>query len=197
MQKTPRTNADLQTPNRVATCGVVGHYKLKEFFMKALITRIVKGMMTVIVMGSAALVAAADAYSAPTDDAQRNSNEPLMLRGIMQNLSTDMQQITGAMAMEDWQQVAQAATRVADHPQPTMSERLRIMAFLGTDAAIFKGYDQRVHTAAMKLAEAARREEGGAAIKAFAEVQSNCLGCHQTFRQPFQAHFEVNYEQAY
>jgi cytochrome c556 len=157
--------------------------------MKTLTKRIGKGMMTVIFMGFAALATAADDSTAQTIDEQRNSKEPLVLRSIMQTLSTDMQRITEGIATENWQQVAEVALNVADHPQPPMQERLRIIQFIGTDAGRFKSYDQQVHKAAKTLSEAAQREDGTAVIEAFSHIQNNCLGCHQNFRQPVQAHF--------
>lgn len=160
--------------------------------MKTLTARIGKGIMTVILMGSAALVAAANDSPAQTSDAERNTREPLVLRSIMQNLSTDMQRITDGIATENWPRVAEIALNVANHSQPPMQERLRIIQFIGGDAGRFKGYDQQAHEAATTLSEAAQREDGTVVIEAFAQIQNNCLGCHQNFRQPIQSHFYNN-----
>ncbi|HUW54233.1 MAG TPA: cytochrome c [Rhodanobacter sp.] len=114
---------------------------------------------------------------------------PMALTGIMQDLSTDMQGVTDAIAREDWPAVAKLAARIADHPQPPLAEKLRILAFAGKDASRFRSYDQQAHQAARWLAQAAQQRDGTAAIAAFAKVQGACMACHQNFRQRFQQHF--------
>ena len=114
---------------------------------------------------------------------------PMALTGIMRDLGEDMQAITDAIAHEDWPKVATIATRIADHPQPPLAEKLRILAFAGKDTKHFRGYDQQAHAAAQQLAQAAQRADGAATISAFANVQTACLGCHQQFRKSFQEHF--------
>ncbi len=114
---------------------------------------------------------------------------PMALTKIMQDLGADMQGVVGAMAREDWDTVDKLAVRIADHPEPPLTEKVRILAFIGTDAGRFRGYDQQAHDAAQGLAQAAQRRDGAATIAAFARVQTACLGCHQNFRAPFQAHF--------
>lgn len=114
----------------------------------------------------------------------------LVLREIMKDLGKDMQIVTDGISREDWALVAETAPRIADHPQPPMGERLRILAFVGSDAGRFKEYDKQTQQAARILGEAAAREDGMAVISAFASLQETCLACHQQFRKPFQEHFD-------
>lgn len=114
---------------------------------------------------------------------------PLALTAIMRDLGKDMQGVTDGIAREDWAAVAQRAARIADHPQPPLGEKLRILAFMGKDAGHFRDYDRQAHDAAQQLAQAAQRQDGASAIAAFANVQGACLGCHQRFRKPFREHF--------
>ena len=118
-----------------------------------------------------------------------NQTEALALRKIMQDLSTNMQTITGAISREDWETVAAVALLIADHPQPPLAEKTRIMRFVGADAGNFKSHDQQTHLAAGALQQAAERGEGHAVIASFATLQNTCLACHQRFRKPFLAHF--------
>lgn len=157
--------------------------------METLIAHVGKGIIAVILMGSAALAIAASDAPAQISDTEHNTSEPLVLRGIMQELNMDMQRITDGIATENWSWVAEVALSVANHPQPPVQERLRIVKFIGTDIGHFKSYDQRVHEAAEALSEAAQREDGTTVIEMFAKIQSNCLGCHQSFRQPIQTYF--------
>ena len=111
------------------------------------------------------------------------------LRGVMQQLGRHMQAVAGAIATEDWPQVAKLASQVADHPEPPITEKVRVLSWLGTDAVKFRGFDQRVGAAAGEMGDAAKRGDGPAVIAAFAKVQQACLGCHQGYRASFKQHF--------
>lgn len=118
-----------------------------------------------------------------------DGQKEMALRKIMKDLGASMQTVTHAISMEDWQQVEKTAPLIADHPQPPMTEKMRIIAFIGTDMGKFKGYDTNVHEAADSIAEAAKAKDGGAVIAAFNAVQSACYGCHREFRKQFLQHF--------
>lgn len=115
--------------------------------------------------------------------------DPLALRKIMQDMGRSMQAVVDAMSREDWAKAARAAAAIADHPQPPVGEKVRILAFIGGDAGRFRDFDGRSQQAAKALQQAAERTDGQAAIAAFAELQSACLGCHQAFRRPLVEHF--------
>lgn len=121
--------------------------------------------------------------------AEEQPTKALTVRDVMQQLGRDMQAVTGAIAMEDWKLVAELAPKIADHAEPPLKEKMRVMAWLGTDVPKFRGHDSRVHSAAVTMKEAAERDDGQAVIVAFSRVQQNCLACHQSFRQSFRQHF--------
>lgn len=118
--------------------------------------------------------------------------QPMALRGVMQQLGRDMQAVTGAISKEDWAVVADLAPRIAQHEQPPAREKLRILGWLGSDAGKFRSLDGEVEQAATALGEAAGRADGPGVIAAFAKTQQSCLACHQEFRGSFIQHF---YEQ--
>lgn len=126
-------------------------------------------------------------FSAWADDASQA--KPLALRVIMQELGGNMQAITSAISQEEWVQVIQLAPKVAAHPEPPVTEKMRILAYLGADMAKFKSFDAQTHEAAHAMKQAAERGDGKAVIQSFARVQESCLGCHQAFRKPFVEHF--------
>lgn len=113
----------------------------------------------------------------------------MALQEVMEKLGHDMQAVTGAISREDWAQVAELAPKIARHPEPPLGEKMRILAWLGTDAGKFRGFDEQVHQAADAMSAAAKRGDGQAVIQAFAKVQQSCLACHQNFRKSFQEHF--------
>lgn len=114
---------------------------------------------------------------------------PTALRGIMQDLGRHMQTVTLAIAREDWALVEKTAPLIAQHPQPPLMEKTRILRFVGTDMGKYKSHDHKTHEAAHELAHAAKNKDGVAVIAAFQSVQSGCYGCHREFRKPFVEHF--------
>ena len=115
--------------------------------------------------------------------------KPLALQGVMQQLGRDMQAVTGAIATEDWPSVAQLAEKIGHHAEPPLSEKMRILAWLGSDASKFRGFDGQLQSAANILESSATRGDGQATITAFSGVQQRCLACHQGFRESFVKHF--------
>lgn len=115
--------------------------------------------------------------------------EPMELRRIMRELGNDMQVVTDGISREDWERVAKTAPKIAEHRQPPFAEKMRILAFAGSNAGWFKRFDEQTHQTAKSLEQAARRGDGQAAIASFATLQNSCLACHQEFRKPFVEHF--------
>ncbi len=117
------------------------------------------------------------------------ATEPLALQQVMKDLGKHMQTITDGISREDWALVEKTAPSIAEHPQPPITEKMRIMSFMGSSMGKFKGFDEQTHEAAHDLLHAAQEKDGQKVIAAFEKVQSSCLACHQTFRTPFVAHF--------
>lgn len=115
--------------------------------------------------------------------------EPLALQKIMQDMGKSMQAITDGISREDWVLVSKNAALVADHPQPPLGEKIRILSFAGSNVTRFKGYDGKTHDAAKLLGEVAAEEDSYGVVQAFAELQNTCLACHESFRKSFQQHF--------
>jgi cytochrome c556 len=115
--------------------------------------------------------------------------KPLELRRIMQEIGKNMQTITDAISREDWALVAKIAPQIAEHPEPPVIEKMRILTFIGTDMGTFESQDELTHQAARALEQVAARNDGQGVITAFANLQSSCLACHKSFRQSFVEHF--------
>lgn len=115
--------------------------------------------------------------------------EPLALQKIMKDLGRNMQVVTDGISREDWDMVAKTAPLIADHPQPPLGEKMRIMSFVGSDMGKFKAHDGKTHDAARALDKAARLKDGAGVIAAFATLQGACHDCHREFRKQFVDHF--------
>lgn len=115
--------------------------------------------------------------------------EPLALQKIMKDLGKNMQLITDGISREDWERVEKTASLIADHPQPPLAEKMRILRFAGTSMGQFKTYDGETHDQAQALGRAAGSKDGPGVILAFQKLQTSCYNCHSEFRKPFVAHF--------
>ena len=136
----------------------------------------------------AALVLVATSHSAVAENGTSNA-EPLVLQKVMKDLGKHMQTITDGISREDWALVEKTAPLIGEHPQPPISEKTRIIGFMGSDMGKFKAYDGETHDAAHKLAHVAQEKDGVAVINAFQTLQTSCYNCHQAFRKPFVKHF--------
>lgn len=136
-----------------------------------------------------ALCAAVLALAALPAAVAEEAAKPMALQSVMKQLGKEMQAVTAAISLEDWARVAELAPKIADHEQPPVMEKMRILTWLGTDAGKFRGFDGQVHDAATRLGDAASRGDGQAVIAAFAQLQQACLGCHQNYRTAFVEHF--------
>lgn len=115
--------------------------------------------------------------------------EPLALQKVMKELGKNMQTITDGISREDWELVEKTASLVADHPQPPMPEKIRIMSFMGANMGKFKAYDGETHGQAIAVGKAAKAKDGNGVILAFQKLQVSCFSCHSEFRKPFVEHF--------
>ena len=144
-----------------------------------------KGLSAVAIMITVALLIPITILQAQAAESEKR----MALHGVMQQLGRDMQAVTGAISEEDWGLVAQLASKIGRHPEPPITEKMRILAWLGTDAGKFRGFDGQVQDASTTMGEAAARGDGQEVIVAFSKMQQRCLSCHQEFRKPFQEHF--------
>lgn len=146
-------------------------------------------LLLVLTTPSAWLMASGDNDDQHSAREQKSSSEELVLRSIMRELDENMREVVGAISRENWERVAEIAPLIADHPEPPFAEKTRILRFVGTDAARFRGYDRQVHETARDMGDKARQADGQAVIEAFSRVQNHCLACHQEFKEGFRAHF--------
>ena len=109
------------------------------------------------------------------------------LFGIMQGLQENMDRISHALWVEDFEGLAVAAEAVADHPRVPAEEFERISGVLGPDMSRFGAADMAVHDLAVRLAEEARGNDLEAALATDAELRRGCAACHSEFRERLRA----------
>lgn len=119
--------------------------------------KILRHTIFYLLVSSCLLFAAAGAQAA----------EPFALQKVMKDLGKNMRTITDGIPREDWALVEKTAPLIADHPQPPMSERTRIMGFMGTCMSKFKTYDGETHEQAQAVGRAAKAKDGQGDISGF------------------------------
>lgn len=89
-----------------------------------------------------------------------------------------VQQITAALAREDWDEVEKAATLIESPPE--MEEMCEHM---GAGAEGFTEMGLEFHHRAADIVKAARARDGAAALAATSKTLEACTACHAAFRQ--------------
>ncbi len=104
-------------------------------------------------------------------------------KNLMRQLQQDFSTLQAALLSGDLNQAAQAADAIAHHQPPPLEERKWIMTRLGKQALKFKEWDQQVHQATKRLAEAAQAKDRKKAQELYQQALQGCFGCHHQFRK--------------
>ncbi len=104
------------------------------------------------------------------------------LKPIMVGLGEQMAIVQAGIWTENFDLIAEAAMKVADHPKVSDAEKKRVIATLGKDFGAFVALDKAVHSQSVALATAAKEKEMATVLTSLATLQSGCVGCHSQFR---------------
>jgi hypothetical protein len=114
---------------------------------------------------------------------------PLALRKIMQDMDKNMHIMADAISQKDWPVVERIAPLIADHRQPPLIEKIRIMGFVGTSIGKYKAYDGSVVEQAQAVGKAAKFNDAQGTELMFRTLQASCDSCHNEFQKSFLTHF--------
>jgi len=115
------------------------------------------------------------------DDRRPVPLQPMMAWHQKQNMMEHLvaiERITGALAEEDWDAVAEASALIETSPQ--MQQMCRHM---GAGAAGFTEMALDFHRRADAIGEAARAQDSAAVLRATSHTLGACTACHATYRQ--------------
>lgn len=107
--------------------------------------------------------------------------QPMMAWHQKQNMMEHLvaiQRITGALAKEDWDEVARASALIETSPQMQ-----RMCQHMGAGAVGFTEVALDFHKRADAIGVAARAKDGAAVLRATSSTLEACTGCHAAFRQ--------------
>lgn len=105
------------------------------------------------------------------------------LKTIMQDLRNDAALILDGLLIDDHDAVANAAARIADHPQIPPEQVTEVVAELGSEMAAFKQFDTLVHDLSLAIQSAALENDRSQAVASYQQMVSACLACHASFRE--------------
>lgn len=131
-------------------------------------------MRSTLTIAGVMLLVTGIAWSVPSDKSA--------LLGIMEELGTQVGRLAQAIMADDLATAIAAASAIADHPQPTLAERSRLLAHIGADAPAFRAANADVHDAAVAVRTAAQMGDRTALAAAFHRLADSCLSCHTRFR---------------
>ncbi|MBL1351929.1 MAG: cytochrome c [Zetaproteobacteria bacterium] len=105
------------------------------------------------------------------------------LKVVMQHLGQDYAALNQAILVEDFEQAAQSAHKIAYHDEPSMWQKMKIMGSLRTEVPDFKKTDEKVHQLALNIEKEAKAKNMNGLIQQQSNMLSACMSCHSTYRQ--------------
>lgn len=121
------------------------------------------------------------AFALSTVTATASATEP-NLKEIMQELRSNLIEITDGLLVADFDRIERGAIGIAEHPPIAPSQVKLVLKALGPEMPKFKGFDVQVHKLALSIAVAAKTKNGNAILADYQQMLSGCLGCHTTFK---------------
>ncbi|MDD5241738.1 MAG: hypothetical protein PHG47_08480 [Sulfuricella sp.] len=113
----------------------------------------------------------------------RKSKE-LTLRQVMQEILSEYQSIAAAVAVDNAEQAADSARRLANHriPKGGLLPYFPLDKMNNQDMSVLPAMNEAVEGSAIRLAEAADKGDMAKAATHLSDIMSGCVACHQKFR---------------
>lgn len=102
---------------------------------------------------------------------------------VMQRIALNMSKLIDPIMKSDFAEIDAIAEHVANHDEPPLTHRMRIIAELGLDFTDFKKYDDDVHMSSVAMQTAAKNKDIEAVIINYGKTMQNCNNCHKKYRE--------------
>lgn len=108
----------------------------------------------------------------------------LTMAQVMQEVMSDFQAMSQAIAMDDGEGAAAAARRIADHrlPRGGLLPYMPLNKVNTQDLSVLPAMEEAVEGGSLRLAEAAEKGDMIGAANHLGEVARGCVACHEHFR---------------
>ncbi len=105
------------------------------------------------------------------------------LKHVMRGLLNDSQQISEGIFLQRYNQIEQAALKIANHPTPSIEIRQKLAKNLGAEMGVFKNFDIKVHDTAVVIAKAANKKDMKLIVTEYHKLVDGCQSCHGSFKK--------------
>lgn len=115
--------------------------------------------------------------------ARADTDSDTDLKKIMQDLQSDSALVVQGLLIDDFDTVADAAARIANHPRIPPEQVALVAAELGTEMPAFKQLDTLVHNLALSIGAAAQEGDSNSIAANYTRMLDGCLACHASYKQ--------------
>jgi len=123
------------------------------------------------------------ALSATAHDVSDKGVKQTTLKHVMRGLLNDSQQISEGIFLQRFNQIEQAALKIANHATPSIEIKQKLAKNLGPEMGVFKNYDIKVHDTATALAKAANEKDMKLVVIEYHQLVDGCQSCHGSFKK--------------
>lgn len=101
----------------------------------------------------------------------------------MQELRNNLVEISDGILTDNFEQVAQGAASIAEHPKIAPAQVALVAAALGPEMPAFKQLDNVVHDLSLKISTAAEALDRDAVISGYQRMFEGCVDCHSNYKE--------------
>lgn len=101
---------------------------------------------------------------------------------IMQGMNADLNRLTDAIVMENFQLITSAAHNIVNHPDINQEDLHNLFERLGPRKDAFIACDTAVHNLARDIAKAGEQENMGLVLEKYSAMLSKTVECHREYR---------------
>jgi cytochrome c556 len=121
--------------------------------------------------------------NASSHDKHSSKIDDVTFKQVMQGLLAESKTITEGIILEDYLMIEKAASRIAKHPKPAMSQRKKLMKSLGAEISKFKSFDSIVHGGAVIIEQAAKNKDMPRVLAEYQKMIDGCQSCHHIYKK--------------
>lgn len=139
--------------------------------------------MQITIKGCVLVFALSSFYSGIAVASETDTTQEKGLKSVMQGLLKDTQLLSEGIFLQDFVEIELAANNIAKHPTPGMKTMKKVMGNLGTEMAVFKGLDMKVHNIALGITKSASNQDMPGVVSGYHKLIDGCQSCHSQFKQ--------------
>ncbi len=113
----------------------------------------------------------------------QSKNVSTSLKSVMKGLMEDNLKLNEGILTANFDEIKVAANKIANHPTPGVSTKIKLVSSLGSEMANFKILDTRVHNMAVSIEKAAILKDADKVMSDYHKLIDGCLACHSQYKE--------------